>query len=314
MHYLDEINKKLLNFVKKKKKYIIYGQNIDTGTFISGLTKNFDKLNNNLIFNTPNCEYSLIGAGLGIMFDGGNVIYFGKQLDFILLGVDHFVNSINFLKNKLNKKKIGSYTIVLYVCDQGYQGPQSSFNNIDDLSSLAQIDTFQINTYFDVNTVIPYVFKKKGFNIISISQRNSKNIIFSEKPDSYSENMSFVKYFKGQDVVIISTNFSFQQALEIKESLKNNEKVSIINCNFLTELSYNFLIKNVRKSKKVLLISDGKSINHRIFKLESFIKSHASCAIKTKLLYREDFTWNIQLDKLEFGKSQLSEIKKFCEN
>jgi len=314
MYYLDEINKELFSIVKNNNNYIIYGQNINTGTFISGLTKNFDKLNNHIIFNTPNCEYSLIGVGLGIMFDGGNVIYFGKQLDFILLGIDHFVNSINFLKNYIRDKNKGSYTIVLYVCDQGYQGPQSSFNNIDDLSSLAQIDTFQINTYFDVKTVIPYVFRKKGFNIISISQRNSKNIIFLENPDSYSENMSFVKYFKGKDVIIISTNFSFQQALEIKKSLKNSEKVSIVNCNFLTELSLNFLLKNIKKSRRVLLISDGKSINYRIFKLESFIKANASSAIKTKLLYRRNFTWNVQLDKLEFDKSQLNEIISFCEN
>ena len=115
----------------------------------------------------------------------------GKQLDFLLLGVDHFVNTLNAIKTNYKKLK-GSYTIITFACDQGFQGPQSSFNNIDDLSSLAQFDTYQINTLYEAKKIIPYAINKRGFKIISIGQRLSGQEIYSENPTHISKNYSFL--------------------------------------------------------------------------------------------------------------------------
>ena len=183
MKYLDSINKNIINFLNTQK-FFIYGQNINTGTFISGLTKNIYRVKKNPIKNVPNCENSLVGLGFGIMLDGGNAVYIAKQLDFLLLGIDHFVNTMNFIKIK--KKLFGSFNIITFVCDQGFQGPQSSFNNMDDLSSLAQVNSFQINTLFEANKIFSGKKLFKGFNIITISQRLSNKKIFQLDADSYA--------------------------------------------------------------------------------------------------------------------------------
>ena len=200
MNYLDEINKNLINSLNKEKNSLIFGQNINCGSFISGLTKNFDKQKRLKIYNTPNCEYSMIGSGFGFLISGGTAVYFAKQLDFMLLGCDHFVNTFNSIKN--NNQINGKFKIVLFVCDQGFQGSQSSFNNIDDLSSLAQFDTYQINTKFEAETVTKYFFKKKGFAIYSVGQRLSKTEIFNKpfilyigKRERYKNFVNFIKAF-----------------------------------------------------------------------------------------------------------------------
>ena len=100
-------------------------------------------------------------------------------------------NTLNAIKTNYKKLK-GSYTIITFACDQGFQGPQSSFNNIDDLSSLAQFDTYQINTLYEAKKIIPYAINKRGFKIISIGQRLSGQEIYSENPTHISKNYSFL--------------------------------------------------------------------------------------------------------------------------
>ena len=90
MKYLEIINKNIMKCLVKEKKSFIFGQNINSGTFISGLSKNINRNKNIKVHNTPNCENSMIGCGFGFIISGGTAIYFAKQLDFMLLGCDHF--------------------------------------------------------------------------------------------------------------------------------------------------------------------------------------------------------------------------------
>ena len=46
MKYLETVNKIIINTLKKKNNYLIYGQNINSGTYISGLSKNIDSIKN----------------------------------------------------------------------------------------------------------------------------------------------------------------------------------------------------------------------------------------------------------------------------
>ena len=237
----------------------------------------------------------MIGAGFGMMIAGGNSIYFAKQLDFMLLGSDHFVNTLNSIKTN-NQDKKGSFKLVLFVCDQGFQGSQSSFNNIDDLSSLAQIDTYQINTKFEAENVMKFFFKKKGFSILSIGQRLSRDQIFDRKPLRYAKDFSFIQYFKGEEATIVCSNFSFKYALELKRKIerKKNKKVGIINSNFVAKPDVKFFINKIKNQKKIIFISDTKSINHRFYKLASYLDNK----VEKKYIFREDFDWSCQLDQI----------------
>jgi pyruvate/2-oxoglutarate/acetoin dehydrogenase E1 component len=294
MKYLETINKNIIKCLKNEKKIFVFGQNINSGSYIGGLSKNIDKIKNIKLYNTPNCEYSIIGSGFGFIISGGAAIFFAKQLDFMLLGCDHFVNTLNSIKN--NNQLHGKFKIILFVCDQGYQGSQSSFNNIDDLSSLAQFDSYQINTRFESEQVTNFFFNKKGFDIYSVSQRLSKEEIFSENPKSYAKNFSFIEYFQGNEKTIISSNFAFNYALNIKKKIekKSGKKVGLINSNFVISPDIKYLISKIKKQKEIIFISDSKSINHRFFRIINELNIKA----KVKCIYRKSFSWNSQIDNM----------------
>ena len=170
----SEKNKSILqsfnsNFVRNvKKDTIIYGQNILAGSKVSGLCNGFNKIKNCKIFNTQNSEASLIGMGLGIMASNGRAIYVAKQLDFLLLGLDHIVNSYNSL---LLQKRKGSFTIITYIVDTGNEGPQSRLNCLSDFASISKINCRFMLMSSDIKYNLKYLLNKSGFNLLCFSQK-----------------------------------------------------------------------------------------------------------------------------------------------
>ena len=106
---------------------------------MGGLTRNIDEKLKNKVINSTNSEYSMTGMGFGLAIDGTNAIYFHKQQDFTLLGMDHFVHTWNAMS--INNLKAG-YTIFSIVVDNGFEGPQSCINMLRDLVSISNIPTY----------------------------------------------------------------------------------------------------------------------------------------------------------------------------
>tara|TARA_Y100000389_G_C17461124_1_gene521797 strand:+ start:473 stop:1402 length:930 start_codon:yes stop_codon:yes gene_type:complete len=292
--YLNFINQKLQNKIKKLNDFLIYGQNINTGTFISGLTKNFKTKKNTFLINTPNSESSLIGMGFGIMMKNKSAIYFGKQLDFLLLGIDHFVNTFNQIK--VSKPKLGCFTIFIYVCDQGYQGPQSSFNSFSDLSSMCGINTYQLNTLFDVQNIIKKKLDAKGFKIIGISSKLCGRNILELKPIEYSKNLKTIKYLNGTFLTIVAFNFSLNQGNKVSNHLKKlNKSSDLFHINYSCDNNYSEIIKSVKKTRKILIIDDSKSVNLEAYKLLNKLK-YKNIKFKSYVEKRSNISWEVQDD------------------
>ena len=125
------------------EKLVLYGQNIAAGSHISGFTKNPKVGGGGLIINATNSESTLAGLGFGMMLNGTSSIFFMKQLDFLLLGIDQLTHSYNFIRRQKPK---ASYTIAAVISDLGWHGLQSSFNNFGDICSIARIPGFTILT------------------------------------------------------------------------------------------------------------------------------------------------------------------------
>ena len=126
--YMDFIMSVINKNISNKDNLLAFGENIDTGSKISGLARGLEVNNSSKILNVGNCELTHCGVGFGMMMDGGSSVLFSKQLDFMLLGLDQICNTYNSIRAFESKKDIGSFTIFVIVCDQGLQGPQSSFN------------------------------------------------------------------------------------------------------------------------------------------------------------------------------------------
>ncbi len=217
MKYLDIINEQIRSVVEKTDNLVLFGQNISAGSCLGGLTKNLCVKTSSKIINSTNSENSLCGFGFGMMMNNVSSVFFMKQLDFLLLGIDHLVNTYNIIRN-MKKDLQSSFTIIPIIVDNGFQGPQSSFNNFGDICSMARIEGRTISTKFEAEKIISENICAPGFRIIGVSQRMFKDDIIELNPLTTNSDYSLIRYTKGENATIVCFNFSLKLGLELLEN------------------------------------------------------------------------------------------------
>jgi len=103
MKYVEFINDILKKKILEPEHILLFGQNISAGSCISGFTRGLKVKPGGRIINTPNCENTLCGIGFGSMMNGVPAIFFMKQQDFLLLGIDQLVNTYNIIRRTTPK-------------------------------------------------------------------------------------------------------------------------------------------------------------------------------------------------------------------
>lgn len=167
MKYIELINQKLKERINRATKPLcIFGQNVAAGSCLGGLTKGLS-VQNGKIINTPNCELTLCGVGMGMMASGMDCIFFMKQLDFLLLGMDQLTHTWNVLKHR---KGLGSFTIFTVITDNGLEGKQSCFGRLKELCNCANINGAEIVNVWQAEDLITNELINEGFRIIAVSQ------------------------------------------------------------------------------------------------------------------------------------------------
>jgi pyruvate/2-oxoglutarate/acetoin dehydrogenase E1 component len=259
MKYVEFINSKIRSVTQQENNLIMYGQNINAGSCLSGLTKGLDLDKNNQILNTQNSENTLTGIGFGLMLSGISSIYFMKQMDFLLLGIDHIVNTYNIIRQ--NEPK-ASFTIFPINVDSGYEGPQSGLNNINDFSSIAEVDCYSMTNKIDTESIINKYLVEPGFRIISPSQRLLRESVIDIDVIFKHEEFKYFEYIRGDDVSVICFNYSLPYGIELCDLLSDNGvHPSLFSVNTCLDFDCDNLIYNINKSKKLVLIDDSKSYN-----------------------------------------------------
>jgi len=263
MKYIEFINNLIKKEVSEAENLILFGQNISAGSCLGGLTRDLSVSNNSKIINSTNSENSLCGFGFGLMMNDISSIFFMKQLDFLLLGIDHLVNTFNVIRNTQFKNSVGSFTIFPITVDNGFQGPQSSLNNFADFCSIARIPGYTITNKIDAEKIISSKLISPGFRILSISQRLFKEEIISPDELVYTnDDNSIFQYTQGNDVTVVCFNFSFPNGWDLHNKLKKlGMNVSLFNVNSPTPSDWEKIIADVNISKKLIVIDDSKSEN-----------------------------------------------------
>lgn len=287
MTYIGFINELLKKQVFETNNIVIFGQNIAAGSCLSGLTRGLKVSDSSRIINTPNSENSLVGVGFGLMLSGVASIFFMKQLDFLLLASDHLVNTYNFIR--ISKPKT-SFTIMPIVVDVGYQGMQSSFNNLGDFCSFARIPGYTITNKHDTEQIIRSQLIKPGFRIIGVSQRLFNQQILECEPVLYSnKDGKMFQYSRGKDVTIACFNFSFPQGLELHNRLtEHGLGSSLFTVNYATPIEWSPLIDDVKITKKIVVIDDSKSENLSCYDLLAQLS--AKCQVNKRIIIRRKFS------------------------
>jgi len=259
MKYIEYINEILKQKVLEPEHLFIFGQNVSAGSCISGFTRGLKVKPGGRIVNTPNCENTLCGVGFGAMMNGVDAIFFMKQQDFLLLGIDQLVNTYNIVRRNNPK---ASFTIMPVIVDSGYEGPQSALNNFADFCSIARIPGYTITNKIDAQEIINKHLIAPGFRIIAISQRLFKTELIDIPCVYMNKDRSLFQYFQGQDVTIACFNLSLPYGLEIHRRMReNNIQASVFSINAAMPISWDEIVEDVQRTKRVIIIDDSKSVN-----------------------------------------------------
>lgn len=287
MKYIEYVNSLIKSRVADSKDLVMFGQNVSAGSCISGLTRGLNPGENGLILNTPNCENTLVGTGFGLMLNGVSSIFFMKQQDFLLLGIDQLVNTYNLVRRR---KMNSSFTIFCVVVDSGYEGPQSALNNFSDFCSIARIPGYAITNKHDGEIIINKHLVSPGFRIIGISQRlNPGELIEVEGPVFCNEDGSIFRYKEGNDATIVCFNFSFPQGLSLWKHMNNkNVNASLFSVNTMLPSDWTDILFSVRQTGRIVILDDSKSVNRSCYQMA--VEVQERCMPKKLLLMTREMS------------------------
>ena len=256
-HIVQQVNK----VTERCGAIFLYGENIDCGSRIGGLARGLTVNPAGRIRNVGNCELTHLGVGLGMLLDGGQAALFGKQLDFLLLGLEQACDTFNFIRAYRPRNTWGSFTIFVIVCDQGYQGPQSSLNGAGDFASLINIPVYCLNGADDAAAVVERHFASPGFRIICLSQRQFGAPALQVPAEWASEDDSLFRYSSGNDATIVSLNFALRDALEMNHKLVGAGVHSdVFHMNFVPGADLTAVLESCRRTQKLVVLDDSKTV------------------------------------------------------
>jgi len=308
MKYIEFVNNLIKQEVIKHDNLVLFGQNINAGSCLGGLTRGLKVKENSKIINSTNSENSLCGLGFGLLMGGTHSVFFMKQLDFLLLGIDHLVNTFNIIRNMDYFKSKASFTIMPIIVDNGYQGPQSSLNNFSDFCSIARVSGYTITNKSDAEKIISSELIKPGFRIICVSQRLfQEELLIPEKLEYVNKENTVFQYSVGQDATIVCFNLSFPYGFELSKRLKNKgASCSLFTINSPVEYDWSKIIDDLKITKKLVIFEDSKSVNTNV---PAFLSdSLASCKLDKKIIIKRkiDESWlNPISDALEINYDEI---------
>ena len=306
MKYIEYINNLIKEQIKTQKKIVLFGQNINAGSCLGGLTRGLEIDKSSKIINSTNAENSLCGFGFGLMISDTSSIFFMKQLDFLLLGIDHLVNTYNIIRSA-GLGKNSSFTIFPIIVDNGFQGPQSSLNNFAEFCSIARISGYNITNKIDANEILKSKLIEPGFRIITVSQRLFHEEIIEPKQILFvNDEKTVFQYKKGNELTVISFNFAFPQAIELtSEFEKNGVTASLFNINSPIETNWKKICEDVKNTRHIIILDDSKSINIAANSLINNLMSEIELKSKKILKKEIDDKWldpNEDMMKINYKK------------
>ena len=285
MKFVQFVNSLLKDKISTYDNLVVYGQNVHSGSCLSGLTRGVSDLDGVISKNSQNSENMLVGNGFGMMLNGVSSIFFMKQLDFLLLGIDHLVNTYNIVRQQKPKS---SFTIFPITVDSGFEGPQAILNNIDDFCSIADIEAYSFTNKIDAKNIIDRYLVRPGFRIISTGQRLLQSEILDLNLIEEDKNCKHFKYKKGKDVTIICFNHAIPYGLELSNKLDSNRlSCSLFSINTHSEFDITSLLNDIQTTKNLVLIDDSRSKNPI---LKDFIlKVNQSCNLDNEIVLTRSF-------------------------
>jgi pyruvate dehydrogenase E1 component beta subunit len=259
MSYVSDINTLLKAKAAETPGLVIFGQNVVAGSCLGGLTRGLPTPPGGLVLNTPNSENTLVGAGFGLALQGLPAVYFLKQLDFLLLGLDHLVNTGN-MAHLLNAS--GSFTAFAIIVDSGFEGPQSCLNTFGDFCSMANLPGYAITSAHDAAWVINTQLAKPGCRIVGVSQRLFGSETLSFDSVERVDDDGVFRYRDGDDATVASFNFALPQAKALADHLEQlGASTALYGVSGQLAPNLEPILTSALKTRRLAIVDDSKSVN-----------------------------------------------------
>lgn len=270
-HYLGEVNRLLVEKSRELEGVLHYGENIDKGSCLCGIARGLA----GRVVNVGNCENLHAGLGLGMMLNGGRAVLYVKQLDFLLLALDQLVNTYNLIR-AMPQAVTGSFTIIAIVCDQGYQGPQSSLDVLAGMCSIGRLRGFSPASVEEARVIFGREIGQPGFRIIALSQRLFDSEAIRLEIVNQGRDAGWFQLETGDQATAVCFNFSLPQGLELRRRLAasgTEAAVFTVHPSGLRDCAD--IVAHAVRSKRLFLLDDGKEaisgvheLAHRVLAIE----------------------------------------------
>lgn len=280
------INYRVNEYVKTLKQGVLFGQNVISGSRISGLGEKLEEHQNILSFNTPNSENTLFGFGFGLSMQQIPSIYLMKQHDFALLAMDHMVNTKRLMQNTT---ELAPFLVIMVVVESGFEGPQSNLNNLDDYFSLSNSKVWLLNSREAIDNA--FLSDRQNFEIFAIAQSTLKLALYSNDNVLIDGGFAFEKnssIFKNSDPVLLNCGLvtnGFQDCENLLKS-KGIEFQSAIQVEMNLEANVNFISRLAKKARKIVIFDASKSRNKLSNEIAFLLSSRGSDVYRVN---RSDF-------------------------
>lgn len=256
---IEHVNALIRTQVSRTEKIVCYGQNISAGSCLSGLTRGLEPGKGGMVLNTSNTENASTGMGFGLMLRGVPSIYFMKQQDFLLLGMDHLVNTWNILRRR---DLSASFTVFAIVVDQGFEGPQSCLNNLSDFCSMANVPGYVVNNHLDAGLVIPRHLTAPGFRILGVSQRRFGAAEPSGSAVACDPDGGVIRYSEGGDATVVAFNTAWPQADSLHQAMAEAGKpASLFSVPAAWRADWSAVLKDAGRTGRLVVLDDSKGAN-----------------------------------------------------
>ena len=273
-NYLSAINQIISDRVNQMENTLVYGENLDRGSFISGLSKNLVSGPTRLVKNVGNCEYTHCGVGFGLMMSGKNAVLFVKQLDFMMLGIDHFVSTYGSVRATRYQQPLGSFTIVTAIYDQGFQGPQSSFRGLGEICSMSGVSGFLLQELSDAKKIVTEEISKPGIRFFALSQRKANEELTEVNIVDAAPDNSVIQYRRGSDATIACFGYSLTQGKSLANLGTNKSlNASLFSFNYVEDAAWNIAIQNALQTKKLIILDDSRGTTSLAFRFPNMLST-----------------------------------------
>lgn len=256
--YRQALHESMTSALQTVPQSFLYGLGVDDQTGIFGTTKGLrEKYGPQRVFNTPICEDSMVGFGIGASLGGMYPINIHIRNDFLLLAMNQIANSAakyNSMYGGLFKVPFFIRAVIGRSWGQGAQHSQalhSVFSHFPGLKVIMPATASHVTASYE-----KIIGKYQG-PVISLEHRSLYDLEFN--PTTFHGDFTDSQILKsGKDLTLVSLSYPAIQSLYLAQLLeKHGLSAEVIDLHSPSHFSRDLILQSLKKTKKLIVIDVG---------------------------------------------------------